>query len=447
MRLTNTYNNAGARQFMPRLNGGRSKAINSGFAQTAQKAIDTLATAAADKSRNAIMVDGFEVNLFRYHTGSIVCTCKDRVSYLPGPSASSDPHQTGLQVVDTGNPEYQSPVGIKSHAVSKVRPDGISDEHNLYKDDLPIQRRDKNPLDTVFDINVSDSPEVNFDDLPMYGAFPSIDTKMCGICGGTGYVDSYKWASGKRYTLLPADADLGAFAEINTTTRPHSVDIRGTNSVTWLVNIPAYFECLDVWRVRDLIAPETNVRLTIDITGTGNGPWLAMSTSVLNPLQGTGGPVIIKATAVGASDDDVTMFTHVDLYLRTSCRPRAQFPQLERDLSPSSLESMINTQFEIDPAVGMLTRQTLIECIGQARLWFVTQISNKQTARGYIFNVTGQVQVIQPAMSLYGMALYPRFAQVNPTSWRGGLLVEPMHGLVDDAWPYDENETDSGNRL
>lgn len=441
MRITNR--NSGAKQTLPHINGGLTKAVNSGFAGTAQKAIDTLAVAAADKSRNAIAVDSFEVNLYRYGPGSIKCTCKERSSPLENP-AEEDPHETGLHIHDELSPEYQTPSGLTTKAVVNLRPDGLDDEHMLYKDDLPS--RNQPPLQqpgVTFDNELSDKPEQNLDDLPFISLFPSMDEKACGLCGGSGFIDTYRWASGMRLLLLPRHADLGSHATINTSTRPYSIDIRGPNYVRWTVRIPAYFEQLDVWRVRDNVENEGQVRLTVDLTGTGNGPWQKLSTSIFDTLKGTGGKVMIQATAWQADNDDITMFTHGELFLLLTRRPRAQFPQLDRDLSASSVESLINTQFEIDPAVGAMSRQTLIEAIGQSRMWFVTQITNKQTTRGFVFNIGGQVQVVQPAMALYALSMFPRFVQTNPQSWRGDIWQAPK-GLPDGErdFPYTENDVD-----
>jgi hypothetical protein len=175
MRFTNYRRDAGSRATLLRPNGGGSKAINSGFAETAQKAVDTLASAAADKSRNAIMVDSFEVNLFRYKIGNIPCTCKERVSPLPSP-AKQNPYDTSLHIEDGKSPDYKMPAGVRTKARLNVRPDGVADQHNAYKSDIPMTQRPTEPTtDVVMDATVGDIPEVDFDSLPMYGAFPSMD--------------------------------------------------------------------------------------------------------------------------------------------------------------------------------------------------------------------------------------------------------------------------------
>jgi hypothetical protein len=448
MRMTNTGRSAAARALLPRQIGPRIKAVNEHFGHIAQAAIDTLATAAVNKSRNAIAVDSFPCNIHRYQMGSIPCTCKGRIAQLPD-EFIYPAHDTQMRTEDGGTPEYLSPNSVKLKAKIYSRPDGVSDQHKLFKGDLPLnQDLNNSTIETNMDTQVGDMPELDFDNLPILGTFPALDEKQCGICAGTGFIDSYIWTSGHRYILRPEHANLGAYAEINTNTRPHTIDIRGNNSVTWTIKIPAYFEYLDVWRVRDNVEIAPELALTVDITGTGDGPWLPLSVGVFEPLKGTGGDVIIMASAFDATDNNtMTMFSHVDLYLRTTQLPGCQFPQLDRDINGSTLEALINTNMEVDPIIGTLSRRTIIENIGQARLWFVTQASNKQTARGFIFNISGQVQIVQPTMSVYALAMFPRWASHNPTSWRGGLQLQAPAGLpYRKQLAYDEDQYAEGGR-
>jgi hypothetical protein len=446
MRLTNVGRSAAAKALLPLQTGHRIKAVNEHFAHVAQQAVDTLATAAVNKSRNALLVDSFPCNIYRFQLGAIPCTCKGRVAPVPDDLIHS-PHDLNQRVEDGVTPEYLSPNSFKAKATFRGRPNGASNERRLFKADMPNnQDLNNNNVNNNFDTEVGDSPEVDLESLPILGTFPSLDEKPCGICAGTGFVDSYPWISGHRYVLRPHQADLGQFAQINTNTRPNSIDIDGDNFVTWTITIPAYFEFLDAWRVRDNLEPAPEIALLADITGTGNGPWLPLCVNIFDPLRGTGGNVIIKAQTIGANANDVTMFTHVDLYLRTTELPRCAFPQLDRDISGDTLEALINTSLEVDPAIGTLTRQTIIENIGQARLWFVTQATNSQTANGYIFHIAGQVQLVQPAMAVYALAMFPRWASRNPTSWRGGLELVGTKGLANRRYPYDEDQYRSGSR-
>jgi hypothetical protein len=420
----------------------RVKTVNSGFNKTAQRAVDTLATVAAEKTAQALPVDGWPVIVHRYRCGGDVCTCKTKTVDAP------NPFSTDLEIDDTLNQEvggFDAFTQPSLRTVVQLRGDGVASNPKIDRNTLQSNPVNTNTNDMLFDDTVDSFPEMPTDLASSLAAYSTLDHKPCGLCGGTGFTDSYQWVSGQRILLTPAMARRDANSIINTDTRPHSLDITGPNSVYWTVEIPAYFEALELWRARDNIDLATEVALTLDATGTGDGPWTPFSVTCLDALKGKGGKIVVRATAK-ANNDETVMFTHVELFLRTNALPYCQFPQLDRDINGSTLEALLNVNFEIDPKVGALPRKTLIECVGMARLWYVTQTSNKQTAKGFVFNITGQCQVVQPDMPFYSVAFYPRWAPKNHTAHNGINPVATKGFPHTNILPYDEDEYANGNK-
>lgn len=421
----------------------RVKPNNAGFNKIAQKAVDTMSTVMAERSNNSIPVDGWPVYVHRWRNGGTVCTCKSKNK------EESDPLAVDLHIQDGLNAELQSFDNLAAPAMKmrvQLRGDGVGDNPRINRNDLQSSPVNTNTLDVLFDTSVDDFPEEPLNISTSLASFATMDDKPCGICAGTGFIDTYQWISGARFVLIPSNATFDANTAINTSTRPHSFDITGCNSIYWTVQIPAYFLNLEVWRTRDNMDLVPEIQLTIDITGTGNGPWLPITVNVLDSLQGIGGKVTIQARAIKSTSEDITMFTHVEIYLKTTELPFCQFPQLDRDINGSTLEALLNVNFELEPRVGAIPRQSVIENPGQARLWFVTQTTSKQTAKGFVFNVSGQTQIVQPNFPMYALAMYPRWSGKNLQNFTG-IETKSTAGFPYTKSPAtDEDQYANGSR-
>lgn len=461
MRLSGRFTNGPANS--PTEKQGRMiEPSNEDFNAIAQKAVDTLATVTARKTTNALKVDGWPVIVHRYRQGGHVCTCK--LADAAGkdgknPREPVDLYDTDLNITDREtdiSPDGRSKPslsmrfnlrGNESGTIGNRTQQSNNDQsavnvRKILHSDMPLKDPPVVTTDVDFDRSIENFPLENLDTFTAIALFNSMDDKPCGVCAGTGFVDSYQWVSGQKFTLLPANVIFSnpENGEVNTATRPHSIDLFGEGACTWALKIPAYFEQLDVWRVRDNIERASDITLSVDITGTGVGPWLPLSHTVFDPLKTTGGKVIVKATPRNASSDDITMFTHIDLFLRTNELPYCQFPQLDRDINGSTLEALLNVNFEIDPAVGLLTRQSVIEAVGMSRLWFITSITEKRTAKGYIFNITGNVQVVQSNFGLMALSFYHRWSGKNPNTYQGIALQSTAGFPNRDVKPFDEDK-------
>ena len=382
---------------------GQPKPTNRNFNVIAQKAIDTFASVTAEKSSNAVKVDGWPAYVHLYRFGSEVCTCKRQDQFMAEPVEDFVADNAGSpRVVDRPNSGPVTSFVLRGDFAETaggavLRPD--------------LQTQDVNPAnEMLFDTDVDVFDAESVDIATTLAGYSTLDDKPCGVCGATGFIDTYMWASGARLLLLPNAAIDLSDAEVNTGTRPHSLDVTTGGEVIWEVEIPAYFEAVELWRVKDNTEKVKEVRLFTQLPG---GVWTALDYDVFDYLKGTGGKVKFKAQAQSDCADDIIMFTHAEIYIRTVPLPYCQFPQLDRDVTGATLESLLNTSFEIDPRIGPISRRTIIEIPRMGRMWFVTSLSGKQTANGFVFNVSGQAQVVQPNMPVYALAMQARWQGLN----------------------------------
>lgn len=394
---------------------------NRGMAATAQAAIDIAATVAARRSAEAIKVDGYPVYVHKYGSGSVRCSCQG------AKSAQINEPRTGV-LSDSGRIDDVLNPSMTVHLRGRANANSQIDEAEFF--DLPeMDKRPETFNDTSFDQNDPGNGEP-IDDI-LDNLFPTLDGKRCGICGGTGYEDSYKWISGIKYNLTVRNVHDYRNNLLNAETRPYSFELGGGSYILWRLDVPAYFIGIDRWKTMDNMDLDNSLLVEVDL-GLGAG-FAPINNNSFDLLKGQGGSVTIRVTPKNSNPEQVTAFTHIVIWLQTVELPYAQFPQLDRDINPSTVESLINTQFEIEPHVGALTRKTTLESPAQGRMWYVSSITNKQTSKNYVFNIQGSVTVIQPTSSLYGLAAFPSFTQKIPHNYRGIERGPDKTGL-----PYDK---------
>jgi hypothetical protein len=293
---------------------GRPRPTNRDFNTTAQRAVDTLATAAAEKTSNAVKVDGWPAYVHMYRFGSKVCTCKAN-PYVETPAGTAPDTSTIVRDGGTGIAGTTAPRPRTTFVLRGEFPE--TSLNDARRSDLQTFGPD-NSEDVAFDGNVDEFRPEDIDVNNVLSTYSTLDDKPCGICGASGFIDTYQWMSGHKILLLPDDASI-ANGEINTNTRPHSIDLYKGGYAEWASEIPAYFTEVDVWRVRDNMAVPKEVKLKVDLTGTGNGPWSALSPNVFDGLKGTGGKVVFRAEAVNINDDEVAMFSHAEVSSYPRC--------------------------------------------------------------------------------------------------------------------------------
>lgn len=403
-----------------------------GMSNIAQRKIDQLAVMAARRTAEAVRVDGWPVHVWvRNSQATIQCSCRAGSTIEPqtnldispeagevGPVEGADrpsvfmdrePGALGIswngRGVDAG--------GFSSNVLGDTTPEFFAPGSKIVSGDgrTPTQivpTTEFTELDGELVANQTAGAGLADDnwDEAFASLFPFInDATPCLICGGTGKVNSLRYVSGIRFLLRASDPYMEpklSLAEVDRTKKPHVFRfIKKTGTVEWTWTIPPYFESIAAVRIRS-----NEDTLPLDLQVYSGGSWVTFASSYVDALKGTGGALRLRV--IGS---EIEEFTHVELLLRTVQAPYAQFPQLQRDTGGDTVEALVQSDFEIDPEVGFLTRGTLIEVPDMGRVFLVTTVTNKITSKKFLFGVTGNVRVVQPteALAKFGLVL----------SWQG----------------------------
>lgn len=440
---------SGSRVLIPR--NGTSVAVpqNRNMSVPVTEAIDTYATMAVRKSVEAIRTDGYPVFVYRSKQGTQVCTC--RKGEDNGPFAEEIPVGENYTITDT---LISSEDSLGSQPKQTVRLRGYGAEDSFDRAARPDIKKapEQEYLDgpgTSFeeiDGNYSVQPGGDFSDL--INLFPSLGKTACGICGGSGMVNGYKWMSGEKIMLLPENAKLSGEVSIDTSARPYALEFSDSRNTfaEWVVDLPAYHINILFVKVKNnaKISPEFIIEYYDPVLVDQNDAdgWQRLRAGGLAQYRDTGVRslrlrVNLKAGKLG--EDELAVMTHGEIWVLQNELPYCQMPQIDLDINGGVMEAINSSQFEIDPGIGTLSRGSIIENPVMGRMWVVTSVKNARTSKGYVFNISGSLTVVEPMSPPYAIAAIAQFNGKQPTHWRG-LERGREHGL-----PFsDDYHLDSG---
>lgn len=438
--------------------------MNRGLSQIAQEALDSFATQAARKSVEAIAVDSWPVYVHRIGPGTQICSCRkeDDREYFEGKGLNTLDKNRGIEESFAtpedgilGRNSYKTTVRLRGHGNhdSTLKTTNGRSDYTPTFDDL-TQTETITQADV--DGNYPAQPNDDFSDL--VSMFPSL-ASQCAICGGIGMRDEYEWVSGTKILCVAETMEADGNVTIDRSTKPWSIVMPSDNIqnfAQWIIDIPAYHMGLEIIRVRD------NMKLSTEFIVEARNPlqsdedagdaWVRFNQAFLTPYLTTGirglrVRVRLKPSRVAENADAV--FTHLEIWIRANELPRCQFPQIDRDNQGGSGDSLIMTEFEIDPGVGKLGRGSLIENPAMGRMFIVTGIVPKETSKRYVFNVTGRLTLVSPSDGPYGLAAKPRFSGQDSKHWRGAERSTLSRGLpysqatyLSDDLPITNDEID-----
>ena len=209
----------------------------------------------------------------------------------------------------------------------------------------------------------------------------------CPICFGTSYTDSYICSFGRRY-LLDASNHFEfktEGVEIDLNSVPHSFILSGKEQhITWTVSFPARFTKISSIRLLNGFKPAQNLQALYRKTKTTD-EWQPLTVTNLVSLQGTETVLDIKVEVIDPDINTIHKFTHVEIIYETVELPKAQIPQLNRSNTLFSAEDIISTEAEIDPKVGYIRKESVLEVVEQGSLWKIGSITNNTTADSRLF--------------------------------------------------------------
>ena len=401
---------------MPTLIGRRTRnpvllPQNRGLSQIAQRRLEQMVGQANRATQEAIDTDGYLVRIWRRQRGSIRCTCNQNFQLADPPDLSNemladDPEWSG----DTNERTFDritSPPPLGTGPLGSVV---LRDSHlpydeqqipNLPQPETLVTEGSQNEYtgeeydfeDTDFDNNELQQRQIGSLQRHILG----VQKFRCPICFGTSYTDTYNFASGYRY-LFDASGFIDFSLEqvsINMESVPHQFELSGPeDAVVWTIQFPTFFETVSAIRIFDVFDPAQGVHAEFKEAQT-NDQWLRLTPEALIQLRGQSKTLLIRVVPSQAQLDNQVTFTHLEVVYETTKLPRAQIPQLNRNTTLFSFEDILSVDCEIDPKVGFIRKESVLEVISQGSLWKIGNTTNKQTAGKQLFGYQLEMTLIQ----------------------------------------------------
>lgn len=346
-----------------------------------QRRVEEAALRAAERTRIAVTPDSYTCRLWaRNPRGTIPCPCSTH-----GPGAAPNPAGDVRVVI---HPDEGDMLGGPDNGYPLTHMDPLSGET---QPDESLTPTNANPswLEDVTRLLLGNG-------------------RRCGLCWGTGWINGHKLWGGARLLFCAVDDDYvtleddtGILVDVDSPT-PTFV---GPGYITWNAEIPSYTRHVDALRVREGLSPAKGY-FVLEARTSADPPnvWRDAAVVVGCP-DGCGADSIVPDNALDGLQFRLKLgrgvrVSHVELVLRSEPLVHLQLPQIQQAASQELIAPFVSIDFEVDPSVGALERGSLFEIPGVSgrlgSVWVVTDVTVKQTTRGSVYGVIGNVRNAQP---------------------------------------------------
>lgn len=413
------------------------------FADRAQRRIDQTAGMVAARAVEAVRVNGHICHVWnRLPRGGVPCSCggkqAGRVTEMDRDAQDFSPGVEDAIRFDLAHdlqPDGADEPDIGRGISLKLRGNLLSNPAELL--DIPSPKHGVPAADAGVDLDASDlsdesngiggpiGGESDYTQLQSLGDLLDLvaggDLNICGICHGTGFVDGFRFVEGQRIVLEANEAQAGVVlsldgVDVNRSTKPASFNLsRERHYARWSVEIPLCLEVLVV-RLYDNNAP---VESEFILEGrSGNNAFAVIDAAWLLSVAGQRVDIQVRPRE-DITGDGFVAFTHVEILLRQRPPVMIQIPQLQSLLNVEYQDPVIYTQFEVEPTIESLHRESVIEVPELGMIFRVTEVTNSKTAKQQVFRIDGQIRAVQPTEKINQMRL---------SGWRDPQ-ASPFRGL------------------
>lgn len=417
-------------------------APNRGIAGVATDRLRATVSRANQRHEEALRVDGLHAHVWIKTGAGLRCTCSaSQINTVPNPAkprsapvAVSGPQVRVREII---RERVDRPLPANSSALA-----GIVAEVNAAQDN-------NDPAgDSELDAIVAAAEAMHLDrdsasrrpnEGPTLGG---LDMSRCGICLGTGRVEGYQMHGGARYVLDASDTwpfTMEGWTFEHTRPRAWVCDADDARaSVTWTVDLPAYF-------MRTVVRARNNTRPALGLVlemRSGSDAWQPLTDATLMARRGMNNLLEIRVRPMsGFSAQGTLRFTHIEMHFEFVEMPRGDMPQLLLNDGLEYYEPIINTNMELSATVSGVERGSVIGESRYGHLWKVTDVTNHQTGARQLFNVELQLRMLQRWELLYLLNLYRR-ADVDLELRRDARSVHPSVGReASQGGPIDGDES------
>lgn len=419
----------------------------------AQDTIDHIVSRANTQYLEAINTDGVSFMHWVRGMDGHFCTCYHPVE----PKAKTHDKSTP---VDTDDSLINAAQDGDDGTVFKVR--GFKERR--FKSSMPRESESGIQLPEPSDAGELNASDVDFDDAdfnevvdesgllklgPDSGILFGGESKQCGICFTTKYVEGYKLSNGKRIVLDASGTYPFALKGMTLETQkaPHAFS-SGQNTqvgVEWTLELPAYFtECLIV-RVRNNVAPADGVVIEYKFTDDlDTVPFSPLTVEFLRTRRGLRTNLIVRVRPKIDSLENFVEFTHVEIVYIMTPFPRLQMDALNESTNFNVFDYRTQQNFILPPTEQKVGREDVIFESKYNKVWKVVDVTDGKTAKNQVFHWQASVRNAQEYEQI-NLLRYPMdrplpLAQrrLEPFSHNGQVRVVTYSNYQEDSKKMQE---------
>jgi hypothetical protein len=396
----------------------------------AQRKIDESVGRWNRKYQEAIKTDGWVVYVWNRTRGSIRCTCTQpqasihEINAEPVPldptELINEPEKAfdKLPQTDSRYSPQSSMTGFKVRG-QKNDLSSLKDNQPIPPNPEPVQEGGQmdvlhsgqfDSVEPELDLNEAAKQRLKEISFLVNGG----DKTPCGICLGTGYTDGYRFCSGKRIILDASEAAkyISEGVTVDTKQAPFRFQAQGVGTtLTWQYRMPAYYE--DILAVRLWNDRKKVYGMEVHCRQVGTSTWFPCTRAQLLTYKGTETLLEFRVRCEQTNLDGVlTDFTHLEILMQQTRLPYAQFEQLDKNTNFEIVEALVTLNCEIEPIVGRLERESIVEMQKNGLVWKLTDVKNQQTANNQLFSYVLEIRLVQSSEPSYVLRVGKNYEQL-----------------------------------
>lgn len=427
---------------------------NQGMARRVDNKIDAVVDAYAARFKTALAVDGSVAFIYNKHEGVISCTCRG-FRNLTGIVR----HEVGLSghETDRGDSSFTKAANIHTSS-SKYPIKGVKQVGGLKPTELDhlFQNRNETVVEKISEDGEDESftadssadlvnalfdhgPAPNFsgtgDPMQQMIAATNLGNSTdhaysphmvaCPICFGAGYVDTWKLYNGERLVLDASNRyEIETYNDVmlDDDNQPAVYTIRERSTLQWnSVAIPTSWRHLIRLQVYNGVVPVPLDAYTLYYEHPSQpGVRNLLTFASLNLLNNK--PILFNSNKLkvfiesNLPYDQPLVITHIEMLFSLGEATRIQVPEADVPNEDEYVDWNLQINFELPSDIEIRENSYVVEGKYQ-RVWKVTQINRKMTARGKSFGYNVGVRALHSferhysLMNVFGIVRNPFYNQ------------------------------------
>jgi hypothetical protein len=416
---------------------------NAGMNKVAQLRLDTTISRANQQQQTAMLTDGMDIYVWSKLCRGNVCTCYKKSNMKPDMPVDNSSEEffdsTGSSNRETSDSwtlkrTKSSPISTKDDYESKVK--------RLVQDsDAELSSK----LDNQDHNEIGIDPDNGLLTLDDKGSLFGGDETQCGICFGSGFVDSWNLHNGLRIVLETTKVSSMKNFLIDSNDYPSSFKGPAVSNayVEWDLELPTYFVKVSNVTIRNNISPTSNLKL---IFSPNNGTnWYDATPENLTHLMGSKSNIKLRAIASVQDPTLSLVFTHVELFYILVDMPKAQMHNFSLPVNFEVFDALVQAQMDVGSEIPWIDREYVIGETKHGLLWKVTEATPKLSSARQIYGYELSLRMVQNYEQLYLLNLLnKKYVNLN---YRGPETIQNVNLPIKGNYSVPFQQLDTGQQL